>query len=115
MTRLLAIALAGLLCNGCFVLEELNKGEAILETHSPTARRQAAEAKKREAEMAANPKGKDTPTAQERAQAWWGKAQVLAPGSMNSISGIARCQIAGRVQFLSKSDCQLRGGRILGG
>ena len=115
MTRLLAIALAGLLCNGCFVLEELNAGEAILEKHSPTARRQAAEAKKREAEMAANPKGKKVPTAQERAQAWWGKAQVLAPGSVKSTSSIARCQIAGKVQFLSKSDCQLRGGRVSGG
>ncbi len=110
MRRFLVVASAAL-CWGCFVFDELDQGEKVMEQLGPgknAARKQQPAPAVRETEPA-KPSG---PGALERLQAWWDQATAPEPVRRDPSDVIVRCRIDGSAQFMRKSDCQLRGGQV---
>jgi hypothetical protein len=101
-----------LLAPGCFVFDELEAGRKIMEQHSPkTAEQREAASKK----VASSTGGKqDEEGMLERVQGWLAQRKAdaeRAKPTVHSEDVPVRCEIRGRMQFLRKFDCQLRGGR----
>ena len=116
MGRLLAIALVAWLCQGCFVLEELEKGEAIMDQHS--GRKVREERAAREAgRLAARGAGPEDPnwivTWTEKIEGWWREAWQRDPPELDPDDIVVRCGLGESTRFTRKSDCLVRGGRIL--
>lgn len=114
MRWILVVALLASLCQGCFVLDEIDKGQRLMEQHSPRAREQAA---KRE-EAAAAPRSARAGAKQEEGtleglKKWWKKKREPAPPKRDPDDGAVRCQIGRTTHFTRKSDCMLRGGRVI--
>ena len=115
MRQLLCIALVGTLCQGCFVFDELDKGEEIMRQHrpknideveaepAPTTRPK----RKDDAGMLAFAKGLPG-----RALGWWEELQEPDPED-RPVDEVVRCELPERIQFTRKSDCIVRGGRVL--
>jgi hypothetical protein len=108
MRRVLVALTAVFLLSGCFVWEELEKGEAILDAHSPNRnkRKQEEEAAAKAAEAA------NAPTAAERAAEWWDNARSLGPSPDDKPDAdpMVSCRIGGSTRFTRRSDCMARGG-----
>lgn len=106
--RLLALALVAMLASGCFVFEELEKGDKILDAHSPT--RSAAAKKKAEEEAAAA--GKQPADAGEKKKNWWETARTLSSAEKKpSEDPHVRCRLDGKERFMLQSDCLTQGGK----
>lgn len=106
---LLTLALA-LSCTGCFVLDELDKGAAIMEENSP---------KKPPAEgataKAPGGDGKGEPP-KPTGTAWWSQAKSLGTGPGDAADAgdpkaPVTCKIAGKTRFMRRADCLSQGGR----
>jgi hypothetical protein len=113
MARLRAALLVLLIlppCAGCFVFDELDKGQEIMEQLGPGK----AKKKKEEAATAA-PASPSTarrgPGAMDRLKGWWRQATEPAPAPPDPNDKIVSCTLGGSTQFMRKSDCELRGGR----
>jgi hypothetical protein len=115
MGRLIALVLACCVCQGCFALDEIDKGQKILKKHSPRVR-EAEQAK------AAAPAAKE-----QEEEGWLDRAGQLAGGVKQWWSGRTDrtperdpddvpvpCEVDGRMQFMRKSDCLIRGGTASG-
>jgi hypothetical protein len=111
MRRILLVALLASLCQGCFVLEEIDKGQQLIDQHSPAAREKAAQREEARAGPRADAEQEEGPL--ERLKKWWTKKREPAPPKRDPIVVVVRCQIGGRMHFTRKSDCRLRGGRII--
>ena len=105
--RLLALALVAQLASGCFVFDELDKGNQILDASSPTrneAAKKAAAAKAAEAKPA-DPK--------EKKKNWWETARSLSSADKApSNDPHVRCRIEGKERFMLQSDCLTQGGKL---
>jgi len=104
--RVCSLLLVALLCGGCFVIDEIDQGRAIMEEHNPKA------------VLKADAKGEDgaPQTARERLDAYYAKQRAKASAPAKSAGAgdkIGGCRIDGKVQFTRRSDCQLRGGTFL--
>jgi hypothetical protein len=93
------LALLGLCVgmSGCFVFDELDAGEKIMEQNAP-------------AQPAAAPA---QPAAAPQAGAgWWASAKSLgdAPAATGNNAAVA-CTIGGSTRFMRRSDCLSQGGR----
>ena len=109
--RHLALAIAAVfLLSGCFVLEELEKGEAIIDAHSPNRKKRLKE----EEEALAAAEAEKQPTASQKMAEWWDDAQSLGPRSDDTAAAdpMVNCQLAGGTRFTRRSDCLVRGGRV---
>ena len=101
----LGLGSALLLC-GCFVLDELDAGEKIMDSHSPT--------RSAEAEAPAAPAADGEAAGPPTGQAWWSKSRSLGerveaePGDPKAP---IRCRIAGGTRFMRRGDCLSQGGR----
>ncbi len=117
MRDLLALSLVCFCLSGtgCFVFEEIDKGQEEMRKHSPAAKNDPAEQAKTE-------------------QGGGGLLSFAAlrkrgAGAIGDLSGrvekalqpapdpdnvVVSCQIDGRTEFTRKFDCQSRGGRVLG-
>jgi len=105
MHRVLAIlCLAALLAvtPGCFVIDELNQGQKLMDQHMNNG----ANKKKGEAQ-AANP-DEARSQARERADKYWDKVRSIAPGEVSE--GIVGCRLKGATQFMTEEACRARGG-----
>jgi len=114
MRWILIVALVASLCQGCFVLEEIDKGQELMDQHSPAAREQAA--KREEASQApssARAGAKQEESTFDRLKKWWQKKREPAPPKRDPDDVVVRCQIDGTMHFTRKSDCMLRGGRTI--
>lgn len=111
MRRILVVALLASLCQGCFVLEEIDKGQQIMEQHSPRARE--LKAQQEEAEAGPPASAKREAGTLEKLKKWWKKKREPAPPKRDPDDVIVRCQIGGTMHFTRKSDCILRGGRAI--
>jgi hypothetical protein len=117
MRDLLALSLACLcLCGtGCFVLDEIDKGQEEMRKHSPAAKNDPAE-------QANAKQGSDGGLS-------FAGLRKKGAGAIGDLSGrveealqptldpsnvVIRCQIEGRTEYTRKFDCQSRGGRVLG-
>lgn len=111
MRRILLVALLAGLCQGCFVLEEIDKGQKLIDQHSPAAREKAA--RQAEARKAAQADAEQEEGTLEELKKWWAKKREPAPPKRDPDDVVVRCQIRGSLHFTRKSDCMLRGGRII--
>jgi hypothetical protein len=111
MRRILVVTLLASLCQGCFVLEEIDKGQQIMEQHSPRAREMKAQQEEADADPRAG--AKQEGGALEGLKQWWKKKREPAPPKRDPDDVIVSCQIGGTMHFTRKSDCMLRGGRAI--
>ena len=115
MGRLVALVLACCVCQGCFAFDEIDKGQKILKKHSPRVR----EAQQAQAAAPAATKKEE--------EGWLDRAGQLAGGVKQWWAGRSDrtperdpddvpvpCEIDGRMQFMRKSDCAIRGGTASG-
>ena len=112
MGRLASLAALLLLAPGCFVLDELDAGRALMEQHSP----KKAEEKKPAAATRMASADTDQGLIDEL-QGWWKKkrreAEEASRPAPDPDDVPVRCRIGGRTHFVRKSDCALRGGQPL--
>ena len=104
--RLAICILTALACTGCFALDELEKGQAIMDAHSPKSEDHAGPAE------AGSPEGADK-SARERLAEYYAKQRAKAETPKKSDDpgdAIGECRIGSSSKFLRRSDCQLRGG-----
>lgn len=117
MRRVIAIAGAALWLSGCFVFEELDKGDAIIEQHSAGLRKKrkeaeaaaAAAAEADERRTASSPQGPDI---RARLAEWWRNALEDDREEAAPDDAIVRCELHGSLIFTRESDCQARGGEL---
>ena len=114
MRRALSLTLVLWLCSGCFVLDEIDKGAAIMDQHASQERREA-EAKAKAAEEEADGESllADLKGQVASLGGWLQEATEKAPAERDPSDTVSRCQVGGRTHYLRKSDCRIRGGRIL--
>ncbi len=101
-----------LLGSGCFILDEIDKGQEEMRKHSPEAKNQA----------------KSAPEKDENGGISLAALRERSAGAIDSISGrveealapepdpdnvVVSCAIDGRTEFTRKFDCQSRGGQVL--
>ncbi len=104
--RLALLLLVALLCGGCFVMDEIDDGLAIMEEHNPGPVTPSAAT------------GSDgaPKSARESLNEYYAKqrAKASTPTKSEDAGDVAgQCRIGGSVQFTRRSDCQLRGGTFL--
>lgn len=105
----LALVLPLVFAPGCFVFDELDKGEAIMDAHRPAA-------KKKKEEVEAAKSGEAPPTYSQVTQNWWKDATSLskAPEQGDDEAGdpnaTVTCKHEGKTFFTRRSDCLARGG-----
>jgi hypothetical protein len=108
--ELVPVLAAALLCSGCFVWDEIEAGQAIMEAHSPNtdAKQEAA------ADLGG---GNDSPkSARQRLAEHYAKQRAKAPAATKNrdpAAEVGRCRIGSTTQFTRRSDCRLRGGTFL--
>lgn len=114
MARLAAALLAACLASGCFVVEEIDKGQKYMDQHADVDKRKAVEEEKAAAEQAK--KSDEGPGVTDRMRGWWEERQDDQARAADSGPGAhpddkpGRCELNGSTQFMRKFDCQLRGG-----
>jgi hypothetical protein len=110
--RLLALLLVALMSSGCFALDELDKSNEILDSHSPT-RGKNAKAAQAAGQAGAKP-GDPAQDPKAREKAWWSSARSLSTADEKpSEDPSVRCRIAGNVRFTRQTDCLTQGGTVL--
>ena len=97
MARGFVLLLSCLFLSGCFVFDELDAGNKILDQISPK-KPEAAPAEKAPAPQAG--------------AGWWANAKTLSgppsdPGNDPAVS----CTVGGSTRFMRKSDCLSQGGK----
>jgi hypothetical protein len=114
--RLLVLLLVALQGSGCFAFDELDKGNAILDAHSPTRNKNAVEHAAQAAGETPGKPGTGDPKLDPKARekAWWGGARSLSSADAKPSSDPnVRCRIAGSVRFTRQTDCLTQGGTVL--
>lgn len=118
MFRLASILLSALWFSGCFIADEIRKGDSLIEQHSVGWREKkkgiekaAEEAAKAEAAEETERAQNAGPGVKDKLSDWWRETVDEEPAKTNSNDKIVSCRIGGKVQFLRESDCQIRRGR----
>jgi hypothetical protein len=104
--RILTALLAVLLCSGCFVVDEIEKGRAIMKAHAPES----------EPEVTRKAGGGAPASARQRLAEYYAEQRAKAsPASRSDDPGdaVGRCRIRGSTEFLRRADCRIRGGTFL--
>ena len=99
------------LLQGCFVFEEIDKGRALMEAHSPKELEDIKPAPRPGRQPKEEPGWFASTT--ETVTAWWEKASQPAAPERDPEDVPVACEIKGSAQYMRASDCRLRGGRIL--
>lgn len=115
MRRTVLLIAVVLFSTGCFVFDELDKGRAIMEQHSP---KNKAEREKPPAPVrsATRPAAKKDEGLLASVQGWLSdhKPAATPSGPTRDPDDVpVSCRYGNRTHFLRKSDCLLRGGKIL--
>ena len=114
MRWILLVTLLASLCQGCFVLEEIDKGQQIMDQHSPRAREKQVQQEEPSAGRSSARAGANREEGTlEALRKWWKKKREPAPPERDLDDVVVRCQIGGSMHFTRKSDCMLRGGRAI--
>jgi hypothetical protein len=90
--------------SGCWVIEEIDKGQKWMDDHSDKSKKKPEEAAP--ATAVAKPGALD---AYFRQQDEEGTTKSFTPGQMSE--GIVACKLGRSTQFMKKEDCAARGGR----
>jgi hypothetical protein len=110
VVRILMVTIAGLLCGGCFVYDEIEKGREIMEAHTPDSVKAARAVPELE-----NGTG-EAKDARGRLSAYYKKQRARASAPIKSDDpgdALGRCRVGSGTQFMRRSDCALRGGTFL--
>jgi hypothetical protein len=104
MVRVILLLAVCLLGSGCFVFDEIDAGQAIMEKNSP--KKPAAEAEGAKPGEAAKPTG----------SAWWSSARSIDTGPAHTAdagdpNAPVACKIAGGARFMRRGDCLSQGGQ----
>ena len=99
------------LCQGCFVFDELDKGKALMEQHSPRASTDKAESGRTRAGRETEGEEGFFVLVSGRARNWWAEFNEPAAPKRDPDDVVVRCEVRGGLQFMRKSDCELRSGR----
>ncbi len=113
MRRWLLPILIAFATSGCFVFDELEKGQEIMDAHSPN--RQAEEAEAPAPEPRARRGAKDEGVVAgllASAKGWWQDTTEPKPMERDPDDVPVSCELGGSTQFMRKSDCLVRGGRV---
>jgi len=108
------VALLGLvaalgLSTGCFVFDEIDKGQQIMKQHSGRhPEPEHAESDAAEAEAAAD----EGPGLLARIQAYWDEKRAPRAPERSEDDDIVTCELGDGTTFTYHSDCLSRGGRI---
>lgn len=105
--RMLSLTLALAFLPGCFALEELEAGRAIMEAHTPAAEKR----KRAEAEEAKREKPQSY---QELVGSWWKDAHTINVSPEQRLAAddpLVPCTHGGKTVYTKRSDCVARGGR----
>jgi hypothetical protein len=114
MLRIALSLLAAIFLSGCFVLDELDQGDALIEKHSSGWREEKKLREKAEEEAAAGSSNSPSTSwegVKEKAQKWWQNALEEEAVTADPNDIVIRCEVGGQIHFLRESDCGLRGGR----
>lgn len=96
-----------LLAPGCFVFDELDKGNAILDAHSPNRnKRKQAEKEAGGAKLAKD----EAESPSELQRKWWEGAHTLGPTAGNASDPFVSCRVHGSTRLTKQSDCLAQGG-----
>ncbi len=98
--------LIGLFLSGCFVIDEIDQGQKIMDDHSPKAKEEKEEAPKKSAARAGG--RTDAVDNYFREEAQDGTTKSFAPGEVSE--GIVACKLADGTQFMKRENCAARGG-----
>jgi len=116
--RLAAILFSSLWISGCFITEEIRKGDALIEQHSVGWREKKKgvqkaeeESAKAEADTQSRRARNAGPGVKDKLSDWWRETVDEEPVKANRDDKLVSCQIGGKVQFIRESDCQVRRGR----
>ena len=119
MFRFVAILLSSLWLSGCFVLEEIRKGDVLIEQHSvgwrekqKGMREAEQESAKAEAEAQHHQARNSGPGVKDKLSDWWHETVDEEPVMIDRNDKLVSCELQGKVKFVRKSDCQLRRGRM---
>jgi hypothetical protein len=105
--KLILPILVALLCSGCFVIDEIEKGQAIMKAHDGKDD-EANSNEKGSADAKGPPK-----SPRERLADYYAKQRAQAPPptkSLDPADDVGRCRIGNTTQFMRRADCRLRGG-----
>ncbi len=98
--------------------EEIRQGDALIEQHSVGWREKKKSMQKAEEESAkaeAETQGRRArnagPGVKDKLSDWWHETVDEEPVRVNRDDKLVSCEIGGKVQFIRKSDCQVRRGR----
>jgi hypothetical protein len=106
-TRVVLLALVAQLATGCFVFDELDKGNQELDRHSATRNEKA---KEKAAAAAKAAPGK--PAEGDKKKSWWESARSLSMAEKApSDDPHVRCRVDGKETFMVQSDCVSQGGQ----
>jgi len=115
MRRILACLLVLWLGSGCFVFDELERGEEILDKHASRERREAEARKKQAAEAEAEGGSEPSLVADlgGRVRTWWDERNEPKAPEQDPDNVVVRCELRGQARFTRKFDCLSQGGRVL--
>ena len=105
--RLVVLALTTILGLGCFVLDELDSAEDLMD-HPGFADKQQKKKKSAAPEQpqaAPEKSHADRPSVGE----WWKKTRSLTSGEV--ADEFVKCEVDGTMQFMRRPDCLARGGK----
>jgi hypothetical protein len=119
MSRLVLIVLVSFWLTGCFVFEEIRKGNEIMDQHAGPARRMKEAEEKSQAETAAANAAKSGPPIEwaktkDRLSQWWDEVLEEEPIEPNPDDPIIGCEVNGQIRFTRQSQCEIRRGRTTG-
>ena len=113
--RAVAIVLLCLPClglPGCFVFDELQAGQELMDAHAPRKpepKQSPYPSYQRPQEK--EPEGFEAVVADVKA--WWKKASQKPPPQRPKDDVPVKCEIDGRIHFMYKSVCNTRGGKVI--
>jgi hypothetical protein len=101
MRRALLLLVLCVSTSGCFVFDELDKGNKILDKNFSKGKAAAAPAP---AEKAARPKG---------GAGWWANAKSISgePTDEDGKNPVVSCAVGKATKFMRRSDCLSQGGQ----
>lgn len=95
---------------GCFVLDEIDKGQEELRKHSPEAKKMGRVEKDESGGISLAALREKSAGAIEGIS---GRVEQALASEPDPANVVVTCAIEGRTEFTRKFDCQTRGGRVI--
>jgi hypothetical protein len=102
--RLIALALTAILGLGCFVLDELESAESLMDNPSFADKQQKKPDAQKQPQAAPEKSHASRPPLRD----WWKKTRSLTAGEVSD--EFVKCELGGTTQFMRRPDCLARGG-----